>query len=163
MKLPDYVKNKSAQVFALTFSRDYLCQWPNFVQDIILTTLGSENQLTEFGTSMYLRILLAIDAEVDDRMIDYSVEVRDTENLFYILLVNRLLQTKYNAFTFALKRQPRWFWTNVKTRLCWARCVHLRRGYITEPKWNDGTMESKKQNATSSHRTRFLIAWPTAI
>ncbi|XP_029282841.1 exportin-T isoform X2 [Cottoperca gobio] len=57
-----FIRNKAAQVFALTFVMEYLSLWPKFFFDI-LSLVG----LNPHGVDIYLRTLMAIDAEVVDR------------------------------------------------------------------------------------------------
>lgn len=63
------MKNKSAQVFGLIFTKEYLTSWTTFPQDILNIVAspdlidGDKNN----GVDMYLRILKAIDIEVVDR------------------------------------------------------------------------------------------------
>ncbi|XP_031697462.1 exportin-T-like, partial [Anarrhichthys ocellatus] len=57
-----FIRNKAAQVFALTFVMEYLTLWPKFFFDI-LSLVG----LNPHGVDIYLRTLMAIDAEVVDR------------------------------------------------------------------------------------------------
>ncbi|XP_034382081.1 exportin-T isoform X1 [Cyclopterus lumpus] len=57
-----FIRNKAAQVFALTFIMEYLTLWPKFFFDI-LSLVG----LNPHGVDIYLRTLMAIDAEVVDR------------------------------------------------------------------------------------------------
>ncbi|XP_063072875.1 exportin-T isoform X2 [Engraulis encrasicolus] len=64
-----FIRNKAAQVFALVFVRDYLTHWPKFFFDI-LSLIG----LNPHGVDVYLRTLMAIDAEVVDRDIMHSAE-----------------------------------------------------------------------------------------
>ncbi|XP_075900076.1 exportin-T isoform X1 [Nelusetta ayraudi] len=64
-----FIRNKAAQVFALTFIMEYLTLWPKFFFDI-LSLVG----LNPLGVDVYLRTLMAIDAEVVDRNIMYSPE-----------------------------------------------------------------------------------------
>ncbi|XP_028811003.1 exportin-T isoform X2 [Denticeps clupeoides] len=64
-----FIRNKAAQVLALTFVRDYLTLWPKFFFDI-LSLIG----LNPHGVDIYLRTLMAIDAEVVDRDIQHSPE-----------------------------------------------------------------------------------------
>lgn len=65
-----FIKNKAAQVFALTFVMEYLTLWPKFFFDV-LSLVGLSPQ----GLDIYLRTLMAIDAEVVDRDIVHSPEV----------------------------------------------------------------------------------------
>ena len=77
-EVPVFLRNKASQVFALVFAKEYLAGWTNFIQDVMLATLGeniSNNVIPKFGTDVYLRILLAIDSEVVDRNIDHTSEV----------------------------------------------------------------------------------------
>ncbi|XP_068442409.1 exportin-T [Clinocottus analis] len=57
-----FIRNKAAQVFALTFIMEYLTLWPKFFFDV-LSLVG----LNPHGVDIYLRTLMAIDAEVVDR------------------------------------------------------------------------------------------------
>lgn len=64
-----FIRNKAAQVFALVFVTEYLSTWPKFFFDI-LSVVG----LNPRGVDLYLRILMAIDAEVVDRDIIHTPE-----------------------------------------------------------------------------------------
>ncbi|KAJ8249585.1 hypothetical protein COCON_G00228010 [Conger conger] len=64
-----FLRNKAAQVFALAFVTEYLTQWPKFFFDI-LSVIG----LNPRGVDLYLRTLMAIDAEVVDRDTLHSTE-----------------------------------------------------------------------------------------
>ncbi|CAH2277782.1 exportin-T isoform X1 [Pelobates cultripes] len=64
-----FIRNKAAQVFALVFVTEYLTTWPKFFFDI-LSVVG----LNPRGVDLYLRILMAIDAEVVDRDIIHTSE-----------------------------------------------------------------------------------------
>lgn len=64
-----FIRNKAAQVFALTFIMEYLTLWPKFFFDV-LTLVG----LNPHGVDIYLRTLMAIDGEVVDRDILHSPE-----------------------------------------------------------------------------------------
>lgn len=66
-----FIRNKAAQVFALTFVMEYLTLWPKFFFDI-LSLVG----LNPHGVDIYLRTLMAIDAEVVDRDILHPPEAR---------------------------------------------------------------------------------------
>lgn len=66
-----FVRNKAAQVFALTFVMEYLTLWPKFFFDVLLLVGLNPN-----GVDVYLRTLMAIDAEVVDRDVLHSPEVR---------------------------------------------------------------------------------------
>lgn len=57
-------------MLALTFVMEYLTLWPKFFFDI-LTLVG----LNPRGVDIYLRTLMAIDAEVVDRDVLHSPEV----------------------------------------------------------------------------------------
>ncbi|KAI1239346.1 hypothetical protein IHE44_0012464 [Lamprotornis superbus] len=57
-----FIRNKAAQVFALLFVTEYLTKWPKFFFDIL-----SVVDLNPRGVDMYLRILMAVDAELVDR------------------------------------------------------------------------------------------------
>ncbi|KAM8973124.1 exportin-T isoform 2-T2 [Pelodytes ibericus] len=67
-----FIRNKAAQVFALVFVSDYLTTWPKFFFNI-LSVVG----INPKGVDLYLRILMAIDAEVVDRDIIHTPEVSD--------------------------------------------------------------------------------------
>ncbi|XP_017158473.1 exportin-T isoform X1 [Poecilia reticulata] len=64
-----FIRNKAAQVFALTFVMEYITLWPKFFFDI-LNLVG----LNPHGVDIYLRTLMAIDAEVVDRDIVHTPE-----------------------------------------------------------------------------------------
>uniref|UniRef100_A0A8C1P199 Exportin-T n=1 Tax=Cyprinus carpio TaxID=7962 RepID=A0A8C1P199_CYPCA len=64
-----FIRNKAAQVLALTFVMEYLTLWPKFFFDI-LNLVG----LNLNGVDIYLRTVMAIDAEVVDRDILHSPE-----------------------------------------------------------------------------------------
>lgn len=64
-----FIRNKAAQVFALVFVTEYLTTWPKFFFDV-LSVVG----LNPRGVDLYLRILMAIDAEVVDRDIIHTAE-----------------------------------------------------------------------------------------
>uniref|UniRef100_A0A665VES0 Exportin-T n=1 Tax=Echeneis naucrates TaxID=173247 RepID=A0A665VES0_ECHNA len=70
-----FIRNKAAQVLALTFIMEYLTMWPKFFFDI-LTLVG----LNPHGVDIYLRTLMAIDAEVVDRDILHTPEVKTRRN-----------------------------------------------------------------------------------
>lgn len=74
-----FIRNKAAQVFALTFVMEYLTLWPKFFFDI-LSLVG----LNPHGIDIYLRTLMAIDAEVVDRDVLHSPEVTDASSASYI-------------------------------------------------------------------------------
>ncbi|PIO34454.1 hypothetical protein AB205_0135260 [Aquarana catesbeiana] len=65
-----FIRNKAAQVFALVFVTEYLSTWPKFIFDI-LSVVG----LNPRGVDLYLRVLMAIDAEVVDRDIIHTPEI----------------------------------------------------------------------------------------
>uniref|UniRef100_A0A9J7XXF3 Exportin-T n=2 Tax=Cyprinus carpio TaxID=7962 RepID=A0A9J7XXF3_CYPCA len=69
-----FIRNKAAQVLALTFVMEYLTLWPKFFFDI-LNLVG----LNLNGVDIYLRTLMAIDAEVVDRDILHSPEVKPAQ------------------------------------------------------------------------------------
>ncbi|MEE6480433.1 hypothetical protein FKM82_012568 [Ascaphus truei] len=64
-----FIRNKAAQVFALVFVTEYLTAWPKYFFDI-LSVIG----LNPRGVDLYLRILMAVDAEVVDRDIVHTPE-----------------------------------------------------------------------------------------
>lgn len=66
-----FIRNKAAQVFALTFVMEFLTLWPKFFFDVLLLVGLNPN-----GVDIYLRTLMAIDAEVVDRDVLHSPEVR---------------------------------------------------------------------------------------
>ncbi|XP_051546507.1 exportin-T isoform X1 [Myxocyprinus asiaticus] len=70
-----FIRNKAAQVLALMFVTEYLTLWPKFFFDI-LALVG----LNPNGVDIYLRTLMAIDAEVVDRDILHSPEVQPEES-----------------------------------------------------------------------------------
>lgn len=74
-----FIKNKAAQVFSLTFIMEYLTAWPKFFFDL-LSLVG----LNPHGLDIYLRTLMAIDAEVVDRDILHTPEVRPSHRSWWI-------------------------------------------------------------------------------
>ncbi|TRZ18997.1 hypothetical protein HGM15179_008129 [Zosterops borbonicus] len=64
-----FIRNKAAQVFALLFVTEYLTKWPKFFFDIL-----SVVDLNPRGVDMYLRILMAVDAELVDRDVVHTSE-----------------------------------------------------------------------------------------
>lgn len=66
-------------MFALTFVMEYLALWPKFFFDI-LSLVG----LNPHGVDIYLRLLMAIDAEVVDRDILHSPEARDAHLKIFV-------------------------------------------------------------------------------
>ncbi|KAL7982628.1 hypothetical protein Chor_010226 [Crotalus horridus] len=64
-----FIRNKAAQVFALLFVTEYVTKWPKFFFDI-LSVVG----LNPRGVDLYLRILMAIDAELVDRDVVHTSE-----------------------------------------------------------------------------------------
>lgn len=71
-----FIRNKAAQVFALTFVMEYLTVWPEFFFDV-LSLVG----LNPHGVDVYLRTLMAIDGEVVDRDIMHTPEVSRSAGL----------------------------------------------------------------------------------
>lgn len=59
MVLQVYIQNKTAQLLSLVFVVDYPARWPSFIADLL-----SMLQLGPQAVNLYLKILLAIDAEV---------------------------------------------------------------------------------------------------
>uniref|UniRef100_A0A803TJA3 Exportin-T n=1 Tax=Anolis carolinensis TaxID=28377 RepID=A0A803TJA3_ANOCA len=64
-----FIRNKAAQVFALLFVTEYLTKWPKFFFDV-LSVVG----LNPRGVDLYLRILMAVDAELVDRDVVHTLE-----------------------------------------------------------------------------------------
>uniref|UniRef100_H3C9W1 Exportin-T n=1 Tax=Tetraodon nigroviridis TaxID=99883 RepID=H3C9W1_TETNG len=64
-----FIRNKAAQVLALTFVMEFLTLWPKFFFDLLLLVGLNPN-----GVDVYLRTLMAIDAEVVDRDVLHSPE-----------------------------------------------------------------------------------------
>lgn len=64
-----FIRNKAAQVFALLFVTEYLTKWPKFFFDV-LSVVGLNPQ----GVDLYLRILMAVDAELVDRDVVHTSE-----------------------------------------------------------------------------------------
>ncbi|KAM4678621.1 exportin-T [Discoglossus pictus] len=64
-----FIRNKAAQVFALVFVTEYLTAWPKYFFDILSVVDRNPR-----GVDLYLRILMAIDAEVVDRDIIHTPE-----------------------------------------------------------------------------------------
>ncbi|XP_061618613.1 exportin-T isoform X4 [Phyllopteryx taeniolatus] len=64
-----FVRNKAAQVLALTFVTEYPALWPEFFFDV-LALIG----LNPHGVDIYLRTLMAVDGEVVDRDVLHAPE-----------------------------------------------------------------------------------------
>ena len=65
-----------AQIFSLVFVADYPNRWPTFFSDLLQTlALGSR------AVDNYLRVLLAMDAEVVDRDVMHSKEKADRNTM----------------------------------------------------------------------------------
>lgn len=62
-----FIQNKTAQLLSLVFVVDYPSRWPSFMADLL-----SMLQMGPHAVDIFLRILLAIDAEVVDREIIHS-------------------------------------------------------------------------------------------
>uniref|UniRef100_A0A1A8EQ40 Exportin-T n=2 Tax=Nothobranchius korthausae TaxID=1143690 RepID=A0A1A8EQ40_9TELE len=100
-----FIRNKAAQVFALTFIMEYLTLWPKFFFDI-LSLVG----LNPHGIDIYLRTLMAIDAEVVDRDILHTPEetrrntlIKDTMREQCIL---SLVESWFQILTTYQRTQP---------------------------------------------------------
>ncbi|XP_057710617.1 exportin-T isoform X2 [Corythoichthys intestinalis] len=65
-----FVRNKAAQVLALTFVAEYPALWPEFFFDV-LALVG----LNPRGVDIYLRTLMAVDGEIVDRDVARAPEV----------------------------------------------------------------------------------------
>lgn len=76
LPMPTYLLNKSAQVFALVFANEFLTTWPSMMIDVMKICLERQKNS---GVDFYLRILLAIDSEVVDRVITHT-EIEQTRN-----------------------------------------------------------------------------------
>ncbi|CAK8681357.1 exportin-T-like [Clavelina lepadiformis] len=100
-EVPVFLRNKASQVFALVFAKEYLAGWTNFIQDVMLATLGeniSNNVIPKFGTDVYLRILLAIDSEVVDRNIDHTSEEQAHNQLLKDMMRERCVSEMVNSW-----------------------------------------------------------------
>ncbi|KAH9494515.1 hypothetical protein Btru_042329 [Bulinus truncatus] len=71
-----FIRNKLAQLISLVFVTDFQHRWPQFFSDILSTL--SRGPL---AVDMYLRILMAIDAEVVDRDIAHTAEEAQRNSL----------------------------------------------------------------------------------
>ncbi|XP_071513224.1 exportin-T-like isoform X2 [Panulirus ornatus] len=71
-----FIQNKTAQLMSLVFVVDYPSRWPSFMADLL-----SMLQLGPHAVDLYLRILLAIDAEVVDREVIHSQVETDRNSL----------------------------------------------------------------------------------
>lgn len=80
-----FIRNKAAQVFALLFVTEYLTKWPKFFFDI-LSVVGLNAQ----GVDLYLRILMAVDAELVDRDV-----VHTTEASYLFILQKCIMSMKF--------------------------------------------------------------------
>lgn len=83
-----FIRNKAAQVFALLFVTEYLTKWPKFFFDIL-----SVVDLNPRGVDMYLRILMAVDAELVDR------DVVHTSEASYFFALKFVLNFKKSSLT----------------------------------------------------------------
>lgn len=62
-----YIRNKTAQLLSLVFVVDYPVRWPTFMTDLLsLLQLGPQ------AVDLFLKILMAIDAEVVDREVMHT-------------------------------------------------------------------------------------------
>lgn len=66
-----FIKNKMAQIIALTFVNDYPAKWPSFFMDILSII---EHDASIWTVDLYLRTLLAIDDEIMDREVVHTQE-----------------------------------------------------------------------------------------
>ncbi|OXB75723.1 UNVERIFIED_CONTAM: hypothetical protein H355_012647 [Colinus virginianus] len=94
-----FIRNKAAQVFALLFVTEYLTKWPKFFFDIL-----SVVDLNPRGVDMYLRILMAVDAELVDRDV-----VHTSEASYYYALIFVLKFKKYLCFNYRRRFQRGFF------------------------------------------------------
>lgn len=81
-----FIRNKAAQVFALLFVTEYLTKWPKFFFDIL-----SVVDLNPRGVDMYLRILMAVDAELVDRDVVHTSEASYYFALTFVLNFQKVL------------------------------------------------------------------------
>lgn len=75
---PTYLRNKAAQVFALVFAHEFLSTWQTMILDTMKICLEVQKPS---GVDFYLRVLLAIDVEVVDRVITHTEaeQIRNTK------------------------------------------------------------------------------------
>lgn len=65
-----YLRNKGAQLLALTFLVDFPERWPSYFSDLLqMLSLGAN------AVDVYQRVLMAIDSEVVDREIAHTTQV----------------------------------------------------------------------------------------
>ena len=86
--MPDklFLRNKIAQLFALSFVIDFPRRWPTYFSDIL-----SLLSMSTLCTDLYLKIMLAIDAEVVDRDIAHTDKVSANKILFWVLVTPTVL------------------------------------------------------------------------
>lgn len=101
-----FIRNKAAQVFALTFVMEYLTLWPKFFFDV-LSLVG----LNPHGVDIYLRTLMAIDAEVVDRDILHTPEARYALTSDPNPQRNDVHRTGYGKFTKCHVTFFQYFWS----------------------------------------------------
>ena len=65
-----FIARKAAQIFGLVAVVDFPMRWKSFFEDLMVTCSWSEA-----NADFYLKVLLAIDAEIVDREIPHTPEV----------------------------------------------------------------------------------------
>lgn len=110
-----FIRNKAAQVFALLFVTEYLTKWPKFFFDIL-----SVVDLNPRGVDMYLRILMAVDAELVDRDV-----VHTSEASYYFTLIFVLKSQKCLYFNYSRRHAERFFFFF----FLWQLCLKVLRGF----------------------------------
>ncbi|XP_013079973.2 exportin-T-like [Biomphalaria glabrata] len=100
-----FIRNKLAQLVSLVFITDFQHRWPLFFTDILSTL--SRGPL---AVDMYLRILMAIDAEVVDRDIAHTQEEAQRNSMIKDAMrercVNALADSWYQVMTTYDTTQP---------------------------------------------------------
>ncbi|CAL1531674.1 unnamed protein product [Lymnaea stagnalis] len=93
-----FIRNKLAQLISLVFVHDFQQRWPMFFADIMSTLSRGP-----WAVDMYLRILMAIDAEVVDRDIAHTAEEAQRNSLIKDAMrercVNDLADSWYQIMT----------------------------------------------------------------
>lgn len=88
----NFLTKKAAQLFALVSLIDFPTRWATFFTDIIHTSQWSVG-----NADFYLKVLMAIDAEIVDREIPRSLEeaniIKDYKDAMRISCVNELVES----------------------------------------------------------------------
>lgn len=88
----NFLTKKAAQLFALVSLVDFPARWPTFFSDLMPTSQWSVG-----NADFYLKVLMAIDAEIVDREIPRTPEeanlIKDYKDAMRIKCVNELVES----------------------------------------------------------------------